>query len=164
MFPVKVPGSIEKGACEQQGYSFGNDVFAAKEALPAAAPPPNEAAAPAEEAAAPAGDAATPAEEAAPPVQVVASQVTAGPEEDPADLFEPQPDSESPAAPAQAATAEHTPASAAAPVEPAQPAEPREPARVVPPPSLRAILRPPLSDPLAAVRDLSDEERIALFS
>ena len=161
--------------------AFSDDVFVAKEASPAVAlppegevdrvdqapelaPPPNEAAAPAEEAAALAGDAATPAEEAAAPAQDFASQVTAGPEEDPADLFEPQPDSESPAAPAQAATAEDTPASAAAPVEPAQPAEPREPARVVPPPSLRAILRPPLSDPLAAVRDLSDEERIALFS
>jgi hypothetical protein len=29
---------------------------------------------------------------------------------------------------------------------------------------MRAIPRPPLSDPLAAIRDLSDEERIALFS
>ena len=161
--------------------AFSDDVFVVKEASPAVAPPPegevdrvdqapelapppNEAAAPAEEAAALAGDAATPAEEAAAPAQDFASQVTAGPEEDPADLFEPQPDSESPATPAQAATAEDTPASAAAPVEPAQPAEPREPARVVPPPSLRAILRPPLSDPRAAVRDLSDEERIALFS
>jgi hypothetical protein len=29
---------------------------------------------------------------------------------------------------------------------------------------MRAIPRPPLSDPLAAVRELSEEELIALFS
>ena len=167
--------------------AFGDDVFVAKEVLPAAAPmpegevdrvdqvaepapPPNEAATPAEEAAAPAQEAAVPtqdagaaAEEAAAPVQSAASRATAGPEEDPADLFEPQSESAPPAASAPAAAAEDTPASAAAPMEPAQPPEPPESARVVPPP-LRAIPRPPLSDPLAAVRDLSDEERIALFS
>jgi hypothetical protein len=41
---------------------------------------------------------------------------------------------------------------------------PAEPPRVVPPPPVRAIPRPPGSDPLAAVRDLSEEELIALFS
>jgi len=45
------------------------------------------------------------------------------------------------------------------PVEP-----PAEPPRPVPPPPARAIPRPPGSDPLAAVRDLSEEELIALFS
>lgn len=39
-----------------------------------------------------------------------------------------------------------------------------EPPRVIPPPPARAIPRPPGSDPLAAVRDLSEEELIALFS
>ena len=137
--------------------AFSDDVFVAKDASPAVAPPPEgevDRVDQAPELAPPPNEAAAPAEEAAAPAHDFASQVTAGPEEDPADLFEPQPDSESPAAPAQAATAEDAPASAAAPMEPAQPAE-------LP---LRAILRPPLSDPLAAVRDLSDEERIALFS
>ena len=168
--------------------AFGDDVFVGKEVSPAAAPmpegevdrvdqvaepapPPNEAATPAEEAAAPAQEAAVPtqdaaaaAEEAAAPVQPVATRAAADPEEDPADLFEPQSESEPSAASVQAVAAEDTPAATAAPMEPAPPAEPQESARVVPPPPLRTIPRPPLSDPLAAVRDLSDEERIALFS
>jgi hypothetical protein len=76
------------------------------------------------------------------------------PEEDLADLFEPQP---VPTTPIEAAA----PVTADNPV-PAEP--PAEPARVVPPPPARAIPRPPGSDPLAAVRDLSEEELIALFS
>jgi hypothetical protein len=76
------------------------------------------------------------------------------PQEDPADLFEPAPVA---TPPAEAAT----PATTDAPT-PAEP--PVEPARAVPPPPARAIPRPPGSDPLAAVRDLSEEELIALFS
>jgi hypothetical protein len=76
------------------------------------------------------------------------------PEEDLADLFEPQP---VPTTPIEAAA----PVTADNPV----PAElPAEPARAVPPPPARAIPRPPGSDPLAAVRDLSEEELMALFS
>jgi hypothetical protein len=76
------------------------------------------------------------------------------PQEDPADLFEPQ---SVPTPPVEAAT----PVTADAPV-PAEP--PAEPPHAVPPPPARAIPRPPGSDPLAAVRDLSAEELIALFS
>jgi hypothetical protein len=76
------------------------------------------------------------------------------PQEDPADLFEPG------AVPTPLVEAA-TPVTADAPV-PAEP--PAEPARAVPPPPARAIPRPPGSDPLAAVRDLSAEELIALFS
>ncbi|HMG79511.1 MAG TPA: hypothetical protein VK591_12570 [Xanthobacteraceae bacterium] len=76
------------------------------------------------------------------------------PEEDLADLFEPQPVSTTPIEAAAPVTADN-------PV----PAEPSaEPPRAVPPPPARAIPRPPGSDPLAAVRDLSEEELIALFS
>jgi hypothetical protein len=76
------------------------------------------------------------------------------PQEDPADLFEP---GAAPIPPVETAT----PVSADAPV-PAEP--PVEPARAVPAPPVRAIPRPPGNDPLAAVRDLSAEELIALFS
>ena len=103
-----------------------------------------------------------------------AHDFTAGPEEDPGELFEPPPPNPEPSAVAEESAAEATateataaadaPAPAATSPEPEEPAEPPQPARVVPPPPLRAIPRPPLSDPLAAVRDLSDEERIALFS
>jgi chemotaxis protein CheZ len=88
------------------------------------------------------------------PTQNFPTEPVPGPQEDPADLFEP----------ASVAT---PPAEAAAPVttDAAVPAEPpAEPPRVVPPPPARAIPRPPGSDPLAAVRDLSEEELIALFS
>jgi len=98
----------------------------------------------------PVQEAVAPVFEADAPAQAVASQSTAGPEEDPADLFEPPP--EPPAAAGQATIADEAPVEAAAPMEPAQPAEPT---RAVPPPPMRAIPRPPLSDPLAAVRDLS---------
>jgi hypothetical protein len=76
------------------------------------------------------------------------------PQEDLADLFEPQP---VPTTPIEAAA----PVTADNPV-PAEP--PAEPPRAVPPSPARAIPRPPGSDPLAAVRDLSEEELIALFS
>src|SRR5579862_7148135 len=80
------------------------------------------------------------------PTQAIPTEAVPGPQEDPADLFEP----------ASVAT---PPAEAAAPVA-ADAAVPAEP----PPPPARAIPRPPGSDPLAAVRDLSEEELIALFS
>jgi hypothetical protein len=95
-----------------------------------------------------------PPSEAVPPAQNLSTEPVPGPQEDPADLFEP----------ASFAT---PPAEAAAPVtaDAAVPAaSPAEPPRAVPPPPARAIPRPPGSDPLAAVRDLSEEERIALFS
>jgi hypothetical protein len=88
------------------------------------------------------------------PAQNFSTEPVPGPQEDPADLFEP---GAAPIPPVEAAT----PVTADAPV-PAEP--PAEPARAVPPPPARAIPRPPGSDPLAAVRDLSAEELIALFS
>jgi hypothetical protein len=94
-----------------------------------------------------------PQSEAVPPAETISAEPVAGPQEDPAELFEPPPvpvQSAEPAAPADADTTEQ-----------AEP--PAEPARV-PPPPMRAIPRPPGSDPLAAVRDLSEEELIALFS
>jgi len=96
---------------------------------------------------------AEPPREAVPPALTDSAEPVAGPQEDPADLFEPPP---APTAAAEAA--------APAGADTTQQAEPPvEPPRVPPPPS-RAIPRPPGSDPLAAVRDLSEEERIALFS
>jgi hypothetical protein len=99
-----------------------------------------------------------PPSEAVAPVQNISTEPVPGPQEDPADLFEP------PGVPLESAA---TSVEAAAPVTadapvPAEP--PAEPPRAVPPPPTRAIPRPPGSDPLAAVRDLSEEERIALFS
>jgi hypothetical protein len=88
------------------------------------------------------------------PAQDFSTEPVPGPEEDPADLFERAPVPTPLVEPA-------TPVTADAPV-PAEP--PTEPPRVVPPPPARAIPRPPGSDPLAAVRDLSEEELIALFS
>jgi hypothetical protein len=88
------------------------------------------------------------------PAQNFSTEPVPGPQEDPADLFEP---GAAPIPPVETATA----VTADAPV-PAEP--PAEPARAVPPPPARAIPRPPGSDPLAAVRDLSAEELIALFS
>jgi len=88
------------------------------------------------------------------PAENFSTEPVPGPQEDPADLFEP----------ASVAT---PPAEAAAPVaaDAAMAAEPpAEPPRAMPPPPTRAIPRPPGSDPLAAVRDLSEEELIALFS
>jgi hypothetical protein len=95
-----------------------------------------------------------PPSEAVLPAQNFSTEPVPGPQEDPADLFEP---ASVPTPPAEAAV----PVTADAPV-PAEP--PAEPPRAVPPPPARAIPRPPGSDPLAAVRDLSEEERIALFS
>jgi hypothetical protein len=94
-----------------------------------------------------------PPDEPEPPAQNFSAEAVADQEEDPADLFEPQP---GPTPPAETAA----PVTDAAPV-PAEP--PAEPPHVVPSPA-RAIPRPPGSDPLAAVRDLSEEELIALFS
>jgi hypothetical protein len=95
-----------------------------------------------------------PPSEAVLPAQNFSTETVPGPQEDPADLFEPAP---VPTPLAEAAV----PVTADAPV-PAEP--PAEPPRAVPPPPARAIPRPPGSDPLAAVRDLSEEELIALFS
>jgi hypothetical protein len=95
--------------------------------------------------------------EAVAPAQTVSAEPVPGPQEDPADLFEP---GAAPIPPVETATPA-TPVTADATV-PAEP--PAEPARAVPPPPVRAIPRPPGSDPLAAVRDLSAEELIALFS
>lgn len=92
-----------------------------------------------------------PPREAAPPAQQVLAEPVADPEEDPADLFAPEPVLP-PTVPAVEAAA------------PAVAEPPSEPQQVVPPPPMRAIPRPPLSDPLAAVRELSEEELIALFS
>jgi hypothetical protein len=89
-----------------------------------------------------------PAREAVAPAQTLSTAPVPGPQEDPDDLFESPPAPPSSSAPAAEATA---------PVD--APAEPR-----VPPPPMRAIPRPPGSDPLAAVRDLSEEELTALFS
>jgi hypothetical protein len=96
-----------------------------------------------------------PPSEAVPPAQNFSTEPVPGPQEDPADLFEP---GAAPIPPVETAT----PVTVDAPV-PAEP--PAEPARAVPPPPpVRAIPRPPGNDPLAAVRDLSAEELIALFS
>jgi len=96
--------------------------------------------------------------EAVPPAQNFSAEAVPSsqpsPQEDPADLFEPAPVATPPADAAVAVTPD-----AAVPAEP-----PTEPPRAVPPPPARAIPRPPGSDPLAAVRDLSEEELIALFS
>ena len=99
-----------------------------------------------------------PPSEAVLPAQNFSTDPVPGPQEDPADLFEPPP-----VLPESAATS----VEAAAPVTadlpvPAEP--PAEPPLAVPPPPARAIPRPPGNDPLAAVRDLSAEELIALFS
>jgi hypothetical protein len=95
-----------------------------------------------------------PPSDAVAPAQNISIEPVPGPQEDPADLFEP---GGAPMPPVEAATP--VTADAAVPAEP-----PVEPARAVPPPPARAIPRPPGSDPLAAVRDLSAEELIALFS
>jgi hypothetical protein len=95
-----------------------------------------------------------PPAEAVLPAQNYSTEPVPGPQEDPADLFETAPD---PTSPVETATS--VSADAAVPAEPTV-----ESPRAVPPPPARAIPRPPGSDPLAAVRDLSEEERIALFS
>jgi WAS/WASL-interacting protein len=95
-----------------------------------------------------------PPSEAVPPAQNFSTEPVPGPQEDPADLFESVPVPTPPVETAASVTAD-----AAVPAEPTV-----EPPRAVPPPPARAIPRPPGSDPLAAVRDLSEEELIALFS
>jgi hypothetical protein len=95
-----------------------------------------------------------PSSEAVAPAQHYSAEPVPGPQEDFADLFEP---ASVPTPPVEVAA----PVTADVPM-PAEP--PAEPPRVVPPPPARAIPRPPGTDPLAAVRDLSEEERIALFS
>jgi hypothetical protein len=95
-----------------------------------------------------------PPSEAVAPAQNISPEPVPGPQEDPADLFEP---GAAPIPPVETATP--VTADATVPAEP-----PAEAPRVVPPPPVRAIPRPPGSDPLAAVRDLSAEELIALFS
>jgi hypothetical protein len=92
--------------------------------------------------------------EAVLPAQNFSTEPVPGPQEDPADLFGPAPVPTPPVETAASVTAD-----AAVPAEPTV-----EPPRAVPPPPARAIPRPPGSDPLAAVRDLSEEELIALFS
>jgi hypothetical protein len=95
-----------------------------------------------------------PPSEAVLPAQNFSTDPVPDSQEDPADLFEPPP-------------VPTTPVEAAVPIiaDNPMPAEPpAEPPRAVPPPPARAIPRPPGSDPLAAVRDLSEEELIALFS
>jgi hypothetical protein len=95
-----------------------------------------------------------PPSEAVATAQTVSTEPVPGPQEDPADLFEP---GAVPIPPVE--TTIPVTADATVPAEP-----PAEPPRAVPPPPVRAIPRPPGNDPLAAVRDLSAEELIALFS
>jgi hypothetical protein len=94
---------------------------------------------------------APPPEEVHPPLS--GSQLHPGPEEDPAELFEPAPwavDAVSPAATLAPASS--------------QPAEvPVEPLRIANGPVVGLALRASAADPLAVIRALSDEERIALF-
>jgi hypothetical protein len=81
------------------------------------------------------------------PKQDYLREAVAGPEEDPADLFEPLPVPTPVTAPAVAVTA---------------PQSLPMPPRVAP--ALRGAPRPAVNDPLAAVRALSEEELQALFS
>jgi hypothetical protein len=92
------------------------------------------------------------------PARNFSAALVTGPEEEPDDLFEPPPDS----TPLDTAAAEATVSETADAPLPAEP--PAQPPPVVPPPPARAIPRPPAGDPLAAVRALSEEELIALFS
>lgn len=95
-----------------------------------------------------------PPSEAVLPAQNFSTDTVPDPQEDLADLFEPV---SVPTPPVEAATP--VTADTAVLAEP-----PAEPARTVPPPPAQAIPRPPGGDPLAAVRDMSEEELIALFS
>jgi hypothetical protein len=82
--------------------------------------------------------------------QVYSQDIIVGPEEDPGDLFEAMPMP----SPISASTVSEEPASE--PYSSAQHANMSPATRSAPPPAV--------SDPLAAVRDLSEEELIALFS
>lgn len=130
--------------------AFSDDHFATAN-VPAEAPAAEEI--PGE----PAPSEQTPSEEVLPAQNFLAAPVT-GPEEDPDDLFEPPPVS----TPPDAAASDTTASVSVDALPPAEP--PTEPPPVVPPPPARAIPRPPAGDPLAAVRALSEEELIALFS
>jgi len=81
-------------------------------------------------------------------------ELPAGPKDDPADLFEPAPEN-SMSAPPPPAVAMPAPASAAACEPP--------PLRIAAASAIRTATRPVPSDPLAALRALSDDELIALF-
>jgi hypothetical protein len=92
------------------------------------------------------------------PSQNYATEATVGPQEDPDDLFEPSSQSAAvAAAPVDAASGDvvHALADAQPPAQQQQRAAA---------PTPRAIPRPAASDPFAAVRALSEEELIALFS
>jgi hypothetical protein len=84
------------------------------------------------------------------PSQIYSQGIIVGPEEDPGDLFEPMPMP----SPISASTVSEEPAS-----EPNFSAQ-----RANMTPATRSALLSAVSDPLAAVRDLSEEELIALFS
>jgi hypothetical protein len=91
-----------------------------------------------------------PASEQLLPSQVYLQDVIAGPEEDPGDLFEPMPMP----SPVPVSTVSEEPAS-----------EPNSsPQRANMTPATHSVPHPAAGDPLAAVRDLSEEELIALFS
>jgi hypothetical protein len=144
--PVPTDVSLSEAVLNQ---AFADDYFSNGN-LPDEAPAREEAES------APISSEETPSE-AMTPAQNISTEPVPGPQEDPADLFEP---GAAPIPPVETATPA-TPVTADAPV-PAEP--PVEPARAMPPPPVRAIPRPPGNDPLAAVRDLSAEELIALFS
>jgi hypothetical protein len=84
------------------------------------------------------------------PSQIYLQDVIAGPEEDPGDLFEPMPMP----SPVSASTVGEESA-----LEPNS-----SPQRDMMTSATHSVPRPAVSDPLAAVRDLSEEELIALFS
>jgi hypothetical protein len=84
------------------------------------------------------------------PWQVYPQDLIAGPEEDPGDLFEPMPMP----SPVPASTVSAEPA-----LEPNS-----SPQRANMTPATHSVPNPAASDPLAAVRDLSEVELIALFS
>jgi hypothetical protein len=85
-------------------------------------------------------------------------QLLVGPQDDPADLFEPAPVS-LPASPAaMPAPAPSVSAAAGPPAE-----NPPPQLRIANGPPVRAMVRPAPSDPLAAIRALSADELIALF-
>jgi hypothetical protein len=84
------------------------------------------------------------------PSQAYSRDVVAGPEEDPGDLFEPMPMP----SPVFSSTVSEEPA-----LEPNS-----SPQRANMIATTHSVPHPAVSDPLAAVRDLSEEELIALFS
>jgi len=127
-------------------YGLSND------AMPAG-PDTNESKTAAEHAAE--NDAELPAAEAAPHAPLPEPERSVGPEEDPGDLFELEPNQDQPAA-------APTPSAPVGLSPPAQSSAPPAGFTGGPPP--RGPTRAPLSDPLAAVAALSEEELIALFS